>query len=230
MPEFSLNESLLRDILQKAKPFGHNEKPRNLNLGFGFIYYGLVRAIQPHHTIVIGSGYGFSVVCLGLGLRDNGTGRLTFVDPSYSLLKDGPLKTIGGRSQWDDPAKVGEHFASFGVSHIVSHFRLRSEEFFSSYDQLQLPDIDLAFIDGSHAYEDVRHDFLEVLGRSRRNTYIFLHDTNIYIRELVRHAGVKRWLRLIRREEKAFEVIDFPFSSGVALVRVLEPQVWKQLH
>src|SRR5208283_3644240 len=50
-------------------------------------------------------------------------------------------------------------------------------------------------------------DFIKVLGQSHKNTYIFLHDTNIYLRELVKHAGVKKWLKFIKREEESFEVI-----------------------
>ena len=42
--------------------------------------------------------------------------------------------------------------------------------------------------------------------------------------------GVKKWLKFIKGQEEYFEVIDFPFSSGVALVRVLDPSVWKKLH
>lgn len=230
MNEFSLDQGVLKDILQHAKPFGHNEKPQNLNLGFGFIYYGLVRALQPKHSLVIGSGYGFSVVCLALGMKDNGNGSLSFVDPSYSLLKDGPFVTVGGRAYWNDPEGVEQHFNRFGVANIVKHHKMRSDEFFNVYHELALPEIDLAFIDGSHAYEDVKHDFMGVLERSHRNTYVLLHDTNIYVREMIRHAGVKRWLGVLKKEEKAFEVLDFPFSSGVALVRVLEPRVWKRFH
>ena len=103
---FSLNEDLLRDVFQFAKPFGHNENVKKLNLGFGFIYYGVVRALKPKHIVVIGSGYGYSVVCLALGLKDNGKGMLTFVDPGYSLIKDGPLHTIGGRGMWSDADQV----------------------------------------------------------------------------------------------------------------------------
>ncbi|MGB8874596.1 MAG: class I SAM-dependent methyltransferase, partial [Desulfobaccales bacterium] len=100
MGDFSLSTNLLKDILKVAKPFGHNEKTRELNIGFGFMYYGIVRALRPDHVLVIGSGYGFSVVCLSLGLKDNGRGRLSFVDPAYSLLKNGPLMTVGGRGVW----------------------------------------------------------------------------------------------------------------------------------
>lgn len=223
---FSLDPAMLRTILDHARPLGHNEEPSNLNLGFGFLYYGLVRALRPRHVVVIGSGFGFSVVCLALGLKDNGDGNLSFVDPSYSVLKHGPLRTVGGTSQWDDPQKVKAHFRRFGVERVVTHYKLTSEQFFTDYARRGLPKIDLAFIDGSHSYADVRHDFLAALRHSRRNSYLLLHDTNIYMRELVRHAGVKRWLRRIAVEKKHFEVVDFPFSSGVALVRNIGSRTW----
>jgi predicted O-methyltransferase YrrM len=134
---------------------------------------------------------------------------------------------VGGSSQWDDPQRVREHFRRFGVERIVTHFKATSAEFFDSYDARQLGDIDLAFIDGNHSYADVRHDFLAALRYARRNSYLLLHDTNIYMRELVGHAGVKRWLKVVARETERFEVIDFPFSSGVALVRVLKKAAWQ---
>jgi predicted O-methyltransferase YrrM len=225
---FSLNPQLLSDVLYHAKPLGHHEAPENLNLGFGFIYYGLVRALRPKHVLVIGSGFGFSVVCLALGLKDNDSGRLTFVDPSYSVFKNGPLQTVGGRGQWDDPRKVHSHFARFGVEGRIVHHRLRSDQFFPRYEPLGLPPIDLAFIDGNHSYAAVKHDFLNVVERTRKNSYVLLHDTNIYIREMVRHAGVKRWIKSLRRNKECFEVLDFPFSSGVAMVRVLRDKLWIQ--
>jgi predicted O-methyltransferase YrrM len=223
---FSLNPNLLRDVLCYAKPMGHNEQPENLNLGFGFIYYGLVRALRPGHVLVIGSGFGFSVVCLALGLKDNGKGRLTFVDPSYSVFKNGPFQTLGGRGQWDSPQAVRAHFERFGVEHLVTHHRLRSDEFFPLYPRLGLPPVDVAFIDGNHSYASVEYDFRQVLQHTRKNSYVLLHDTNIYIREVMHHAGVKRWLKLLRRDKECFEVLDFPFSSGVGIVRILQDGPW----
>jgi Methyltransferase domain len=225
----SLSEPLVREILEHAKPLGHHEEPANLNLGFGFVYYGLVRALRPRHVLVIGSGFGFSVVCLALGLKDNGRGRLTFVDPSYSVFRDGPLRTVGGAAYWDDPQKVRAHFRRFGVERVVTHHKVTSAQLFADYEARDLPSIDLAFIDGNHAYGEVRDDFLNVLRHARRNSYVLLHDTNIYVRELVRHAGVKRWLKVIAAHQDDFEVIDFPFASGVALVHVLRSGAWERV-
>jgi predicted O-methyltransferase YrrM len=225
----SLDEATLGDILDHAKPLGHHEDRGSLNIGFGFVYYALVRALRPRHVLVIGSGFGFSVVCLALGLKDNRRGALTFVDPSYSVFRDGPLRTVGGTAYWDDPAKVRAHFRRFGVDGIVTHHKVTSAALFADYEARGLPPIDLAFIDGSHAYRDVRDDFVNVLQRARRNSYVLLHDTNIYVRELVRHAGVKRWLKVVAACPDDFEVIDFPFASGVALVRVLRGGAWERI-
>ncbi|HXZ51955.1 MAG TPA: class I SAM-dependent methyltransferase [Burkholderiales bacterium] len=226
---FSLAPGLIDEIFRHARPLGHHEDRERLNLGFGFIYYALARTLRPKHLLVIGSGFGFSVACFALGLRDNGAGRLSFVDPSYSVLADGPFMTVGGTSQWDDAAKVARRFGRFGVADLVTHYRMRSEELFARYETLALPAIDLAFIDGNHSYDNVRGDFRGALRRMRRNGYLLLHDTNIYVRELVRHAGVKRWLKAVKARKDLFEAIDFPFSSGVALVRVLEDDAWRHL-
>jgi hypothetical protein len=224
---FSLEPGIIKEIFEHAKPLGHHEDSDSLNLGFGFLYYGLVRTLRPKHIVVIGSGFGFSVVCLALGLKDNRQGALTFVDPSYSLLKNGPMQTIGGQAQWDDPEKVRARFVRFGLESIVTHRRQTSEDFFSQYPAYSLAPIDLAFIDGNHAYSAVRHDFSAALQQSHRNSYLLLHDTNLYVRELVRHAGVKRLVRRIAKMQEDFEVIDFPFASGLAMVRVIRDGPWQ---
>lgn len=224
---FSLDAGILDSILRHARPLGHHEDRASLNIGFGFLYYGLVRALRPRHIVVVGSGYGFSVVCLALGLKDNGAGHLSFVDPSYSVMREGLLHTVGGTAQWDDPERVRAHFARFGVEDRVLHYRETSEAFFEAYERRALPPVDIAFIDGNHAYDAVQHDFMEALARCRRNSYLLLHDTNIYMRELVRHAGVKRWLNRIAGDRTAFEIVDFPFSSGVAVVRVVCETDWR---
>jgi len=223
---FSLTPALIQTILREAKPLGHHAKNDNLNLGFGFMYYGLVRSLRPAHIVIIGSGYGFSVVCLALGCKDNGWGRVSFVDPSYSLFKNGPFQTVGGAGKWNDPQTVYQHFQQFGVADQITHFKLTSQEFFHSYSLFGLPPVRMGFIDGNHAFDHVRHDFLAMAALVPKNGYVFLHDTNITIREKLHHSGVKRWLDILKKSPDFFEVIDLPFSSGVALVRFLSKKRW----
>jgi len=227
---FSLNRQMIQSIFSFAKPLGHNEDSEELNLGFGFLYYGLVRALHPSHVVVIGSGFGFSVVCMALGLKDNAQGILSFIDPSYDVLKDGPFKTIGGRGMWSDPEFVFRHFERFGLEKYVTHYKSTSQAFFTHYEGAGLPRVDLGFVDGNHAFKHVSHDFLQIAKRMEKNGYILLHDTNIYLREIIHHSGVKRWLSLVKGASSSFEVLNFPFSSGVALVRVLKDDAWKDLN
>ena len=44
---FSLDAEMLQTILTHAGPMGHRERKADLNLGFGFVYYGLVRDAPP---------------------------------------------------------------------------------------------------------------------------------------------------------------------------------------
>ncbi len=226
----SLNDEMISAILKHAKPFGHYEDEDTLNLGFGFLYYSLARILRPDHILIIGSGYGFSVVCFALGLKDNGKGFLSFVDPSYSVLKQGPFKTIGGRNYWSDSDKVKNHFEFFGVGSFIKHYKMRSDEFFSQFEKLNLPPLDITFIDGSHTFKDVKSDFCNSVSYSSKNSYILLHDTYIYVRELIGHAGVKKLLNKIRSQTKYFELVDYPFSSGVAIVRVRKVPSQEQME
>jgi len=71
---FSLDERRIHDMLEHAHPAGQREDAAQLNLGFGFLYYALVRALRPAHVAVIGVDCEFPAVCLALGLKDNDRG------------------------------------------------------------------------------------------------------------------------------------------------------------
>jgi len=74
-----LSQVIACATVNAARVFPSFDNRGTLNIGFGFLYYGLVRTLRPAHAVVIGSGFGFSVVCLALGLNDNGAGALSFV-------------------------------------------------------------------------------------------------------------------------------------------------------
>ena len=133
---------------------------------------------------------------------------------------------MGGAGKWKNPEEVAQHFQQFGVADQVTHYLLKSEAFFKSYSTSGLPPINLGFIDGNHAFGHVRHDFLAIADHIPKNGYVFLHDTNITIREKLHHSGVKRWVKILKKNPVFFEVIDFPFSSGLALVRFLDKKRW----
>jgi len=129
MGDFSLSIDLLKDILKVAKPFGHNEKTRELNIGFGFIYYGIVRALRPNHILVIGSGYGFSVVCLALGLRDNARfngNRGLFLNLCKSFQRNRRKRGPPSPGASLSVEKEIDYLGSFGKCPLIMHRTYRS--------------------------------------------------------------------------------------------------------
>jgi predicted O-methyltransferase YrrM len=90
---------------------GHAQRTEDLNLGLGWIYYGLARVARPERIVVIGSYRGFAPMVFARALADNDEGgRVTFIEPS--MVDD----------FWSDPAFVQAHFAAYGLDNIDHHW------------------------------------------------------------------------------------------------------------
>ena len=74
--------ALFRD--HELTRMGHAQSVEDLNLGLGWLYYGLARAMRPATVVVIGSYRGFAPMMFGRALADNGGGgQVHFIDPSH---------------------------------------------------------------------------------------------------------------------------------------------------
>jgi len=58
-------EQFGEQLLSEAVPMSQNTRPGNI--GFGWIYYGLVRNLDPDFVVAIGSCAGFAPFCAGAG-------------------------------------------------------------------------------------------------------------------------------------------------------------------
>ena len=120
---FSLTKDLITDLLSNTMPSFQATDLKTNNLGFGFIFYSLVRSVRPMNVVVIGSKAGFSPIMFGLGLRDNEGGeikkvdceevilkhsvtpQLHFIDPSYSVANEDKNHWYG-IGKWDSEEEV----------------------------------------------------------------------------------------------------------------------------
>lgn len=188
------------------------------NLGFGNLYYALVRMLRPQHVLVIGSGYGFAPALMGLALADNGAGKLTFVDPSMSGTREGPNAAHGGTGQWDTPEQVAERFGCAGVPEgIITHYRETNHEFFPRWAARGLPAIDLALVDGAHDEANASFDLASVLERLTIPGYVLMHDATHFLNRTP-YMGVTDVLERAR-SKGGVEAVVFPGQAGLALLR-----------
>jgi predicted O-methyltransferase YrrM len=195
---------------------GHAQRVEDLNLGLGWIYYGLARVLRPASVVVIGSYRGFVPMVLGKALADNGgRGQVHFIDPSW--VDD----------FWKDAGAVSAHFARYDLSNI-RHYLMTTQQFVESgaYRELEAPGI--VFIDGYHSEEQVRFDFESFRDRLSGDGVILFHDSaregpsRMYGANRVFTRKVKSFVDQLKRDP-ALQVYDLPVGAGVTLVRRVAP-------
>jgi predicted O-methyltransferase YrrM len=167
-----LSTDFVRDLIERCVPLGQFETTiedavARMDLGLGFIYYGLTRALKPRTVVVIGSYRGFSVVCFALGHRDNGLGHTHFIDASKV------------DAFWTEAQRVREHFTYFGIDRFVSMHNLTTTSCLETVAPFNRgePFIDILLIDGDHGRNAVARDFKRFSKLVREEGLVCLHDS-----------------------------------------------------
>jgi predicted O-methyltransferase YrrM len=191
---------------------GHAQRVEDLNLGLGWLYYGLARVLRPEVVVVIGSYRGFVPMVLGKALVDNGSGgRVHFIDPSY----------VDGF--WRDAAAVNAHFARYGLSNI-RHYLMTTQQFVESAAYRELDSPGIVFIDGYHTEEQARFDFESFQGRLAGDGVTLFHDSR-YVKPSRMYGADRVYTRKVKcfidtlKQDPSLQVFDLPFGDGVTLVR-----------
>ncbi len=195
---------------------GHAQRVADLNLGLGWIYYGLARAMRPKLAVVIGSYRGFVPLVIGKALSDNlDGGEVIFIDPSF--VDD----------FWKDGDAVRTHFAGHGVENI-RHFLATTQEFAGSEDYRSLGRVGLVFIDGHHSVDQARFDFETFEPLLEPHGMALFHDTAGH-RLSAMHGPDRTYRHTVKdyvdslKSDPTLQVFDIPFGDGVSLVRKVGP-------
>jgi predicted O-methyltransferase YrrM len=236
MIKASLSAAMISELLANTYPSYQATSPVDLNLGFGFLFYGFARLLRAERVLVIGSKAGFSVLLFALGLKDNsGTaiknvlcydtelqhmgrpGRVFFVDPSFSADRSdsGHWYGIGF---WDDEDRVRKHWEAFGVSDFVTHYKMTSAAFLTHPD---CRDFDLVYIDGDHSREGVLHDFIQYHPKLCENAIVLAHDVDPRLKEMDQETGGYQALSELDRTK--YEVCRLAVFPGLAIARRIAP-------
>lgn len=193
---------------------GHGQSAEDGNLGLGWVYYALARAMRPRHVVVIGSWRGFVPLVFARALGDNGgTGAVSLLEPS--LVDD----------FWTEPARVRAHLDAHG-GQCVRHHRLTTQAFVESDAFRALEPVDLLFVDGYHSHEQARFDHQSFLPRMAPGAVTLFHDSTgpqlsrLYGPDRHYRHSVHRYMAELRASGH-WQVFDLPLASGLSLVRPL---------
>lgn len=203
-------DKLFRDPAMAG--MGHAQRVDDLNLGLGWIYYGLARLTRPQHVVVIGSYRGFAPLLFARALADNGEGgRVTFVDPS--LVDD----------FWSDASRVKAHFAAYDL-HNIDHFQQTTQQFVASEAWRGAGSVGIALIDGYHTEEQARFDHLALEPKLAHDALVLFHDSvrerisRIYGSDRPYTHTVTRYVDELRNDP-AWQVLDLHGGDGLSIVR-----------
>jgi predicted O-methyltransferase YrrM len=195
---------------------GHGQRVADLNLGLGWLYYGLARVLRPARVVVIGSLRGFVPLIFGKALADNvENGQVYFIDPS--LVDD----------FWKVPQAVEDYFAGFGVTN-VRHFLMTTQQFVECDAYRSLGGVGIVFVDGYHSEEQARFDYEAFRGRLTPDGMVLFHDSiasqysRMYGAGRGYRYGVKSFMDVLKKDP-CLQVFDLPFAQGVTFVRHVSP-------
>jgi predicted O-methyltransferase YrrM len=202
---------------------GHNQRAGDLNLGLGWIYYGLARLLHPATAVVIGSLRGFVPLVVARALEDNHeNGEVLFIDPS--LADD----------FWRDPDAVRAYFARFGLNR-VRHYLMTTQEFVQTQAYRSLDSVGLLFVDGYHTCEQARFDYEAFAGLLAPRGIVLFHDSMmeresiIYGPERAYRTTVKAYIDELKRDP-GLQLFELPFGTGLTMLRKLDERATMPLN
>jgi FkbM family methyltransferase len=205
----------VRKVIAEAEPMSQNTGPDDL--GFGWIYYGLVRNLRPDYVVAIGSCRGFMPFCAARALQDNGEGKVLFIDPSYAGTGH---PGWSGRGLWSDSATVAARIASFGLTGWVKHFRQTSEEALPFVREIVAgARLGILIIDGAHTYQQSLQDF-EMYSPLMGGGFALFHDS------ISPDCGVSDTIGTLRR--RGYSAVTLHREVGLTLVEITQPALVEQ--
>ena len=145
----------------------------------GILLYSLIAKYKPKNVLEIGTAEGYSTLCMAWAMTDyNINGKIFTIDPKPF---DVPVER---NVTWEDNPKHDtvmlsrrELWNKFADKEWIKKIEVLTG--FSGevlQKNTKLPKMDMGFIDGSHVYEAVLHDFYAFLEVASENFHLLFDD------------------------------------------------------
>ena len=207
-----VNNGKITDLMSafQADEYGHESNTQKADLGYGWIHYGLIRQQKPRRVLCIGSRHGYIPAVLAQACKDNGFGKVDFVDAGFKSDDSGGWTGVG---YWK--TQEGKNcFNKFGLEKNISLFVTTTKEFSKKHPNNFY---DYIFFDGDHSFKGVSLDFKLFFPKLLKNGYLVFHDVCVKGKKPEGEYGVwKLWNKL----EKKFAGIKINhLGSGLGVMQ-----------
>lgn len=136
-----------------------------VNFERGMLLYALITKFKPKTVLEIGTAEGYSTLCMAWAMTENKIeGKIFTVDPkSHQQAIERRIKI----NENDEPVNMilstEELWKKFASQEWIDKIEVISGYSGEVLKSKQFPKIEFCYIDGSHVYEAVKHDFFAVL-------------------------------------------------------------------
>lgn len=175
--------------------------------GHRLFAYDYICSMKPDRIVELGSYYGCSAFSFLQALKDNNMQSAFWAVDTWegdSFTENDYTENI-----YQAYREIQNKCFEKQNAHML---RMTFDE---AYEKFEDHTIDLLHIDGSHTYEDVKHDFLKWKDRVREDGVIFFHDVgedDLYGKKMGSHIF---WEEL----KKSYpNTMEFPFSFGLGIL------------
>ena len=136
-----------------------------INFERGMLLYALIAKIQPKTVLEIGTAEGYSTLCMAWAMTDYKIkGKIFTVDPKPH---NQPIERLIKISDYDKTVKMSlsteDLWKKFASSEWIKKIEVITGYSGEILKNKQFPKIEFCYIDGSHVYEAVKHDFFATL-------------------------------------------------------------------
>lgn len=207
-----LNGKYITDLMIKfrADEYGHRANLERADLGYGWVHYGLLRSIKPHHVLCVGSRHGYIPAVLAQACKDNGFGHVDFVDAGFGGDDDNHWT---GEGYWKTPEGQAA-FYDFNLHNFITLHVMTTNEF--EKKARKRIKYDYIYIDGDHSYEGALRDYQLFWPMLRSGGFMSFHDISIKGHRPEGEYGVwKVWKKIARKNAFSFEYL----GSGLGVVQ-----------
>ena len=145
----------------------------------GILLYSLIAKYKPKNVLEIGTAEGYSTLCMAWAMTDyNINGKIFTIDPKPF---DVPVER---NVTWEDNPKHDTVMLSRRElwNKFADNEWIKKIEVLTGFSgevlqkNTKLPKMDMGFIDGSHVYEAVLHDFYAFLEVASENFHLLFDD------------------------------------------------------
>lgn len=198
-------ERLMKHFLADER--GHQANTSKADLGFGWIHYGLIRQQKPKRLLCIGSRYGFIPAVMAQACKDNGFGKVDFVDAGYGSEDQNHWT---GQAYWKSNAGL-QCFQNFGLKKHIRTF-VQTTKDFAKQQSKKTNNYSYVYIDGDHSYQGAKLDYELFWPQLKKGGFMLFHDISVVGRLVEGDYGVGSLFAEIKKN-KPHLAINFPISG-----------------